>query len=40
VPEGLLFRGKYCGKSRLKSKVNENDTADKKDGISSVNPID
>jgi hypothetical protein len=36
VPEGLLFRGKYCGKSRLKNKINDNDS----NGLNSVKPIE
>lgn len=23
MPEGLLYRGKYCGKSKLRSKIDE-----------------
>ena len=40
ILDGLLFREKYCGKSKLKSKINEQNYYKNYYGFRSNNPID
>jgi len=42
VPQGLLYRGKYCGKSKLRQKMHEFGDANNtksNEQLSTVNPL-